>query len=130
MGIFSAFLEDKDVHLTGVEAGGKGLETGQHAAALLAGRTGVLHGARSFLLQDESGQIRETYSISAGLDYPGVGPQHSYLKQSGRAAYVSITDEEALEGSRSSAVQKELYPPWNPHMPRPGRQDSRHPGQG
>ncbi len=98
MGIFTAFLEDKEVHLTGVEAGGKGLNTDRHAAALLAGRTGVLHGSKSFLLQDEYGQIRETYSISAGLDYPGVGPEHSYLMQSGRVTYVSVIDEEAMEG--------------------------------
>jgi tryptophan synthase beta chain len=108
MGIFSGFMDDKAVALTGVEAGGKGLETGQHAAALLAGRRGVLHGARSFILQDDAGQIRETYSISAGLDYPGVGPEHSFLKESGRAEYVSITDEEALAGfeelSRSEGI--------------------------
>jgi tryptophan synthase beta chain len=110
MGIFSAFLNDKEVRLTGVEAGGKGLETGQHAAALLAGRTGVLHGSRSFLLQDEFGQIKEAYSISAGLDYPGVGPQHSFLKQSGRATYVSITDDEALEGFKVLSRTEGIIP--------------------
>jgi tryptophan synthase beta chain len=98
MGIFHPFLPDKDVKLIGVEAAGKGIETGKHAAALLAGRTGVLHGSKSYLLQDKYGQIQEAYSLSAGLDYPGVGPEHSYLKEIGRATYVSITDEEALEG--------------------------------
>lgn len=98
IGIFHPFLEDKDVKLIGVEAGGKGVETGKHAAPLIAGRIGVLHGAKSFIMQDSHGQIKETYSISAGLDYPGVGPEHSYLKETGRAAYVSVTDNEALEG--------------------------------
>jgi tryptophan synthase beta chain len=98
MGIFQAFLEEKSVNLVGVEAAGKGLETGKHAAPLMAGRIGVLHGAKSFVLQDRHGQIQPTYSISAGLDYPGVGPEHSYLKETGRATYVSVTDKEALEG--------------------------------
>jgi tryptophan synthase beta chain len=98
MGIFYPFINDKEVKLIGVEAGGKGLETGEHAAPLVAGRIGVLHGAKSLILQDNHGQILEAYSISAGLDYPGVGPEHSYLKESGRASYVSITDAEALKG--------------------------------
>jgi tryptophan synthase beta chain len=98
MGIFYPFIEDKEVKLIGVEAGGKGINTLQNAAPLLAGTVGVLHGSRSFILQDEGGQIRETHSISAGLDYPGVGPEHSYLKESGRAVYVSVEDSEALEG--------------------------------
>ena len=98
MGIFHPFLQDKEVKLIGVEAAGRGIETGQHAAALVAGRTGVLHGSKSYILQDKYGQIQEAYSISAGLDYPGVGPEHSYLKEIGRATYVSITDTEALEG--------------------------------
>ncbi len=98
MGIFYAFLNDKGVRLIGVEAAGRGLETGEHAAALMAGRTGVLHGAKSYVLQDNNGQIRETHSISAGLDYPGVGPEHSYLKDTGRATYVAVSDEGALEG--------------------------------
>jgi tryptophan synthase beta chain len=98
MGIFHSFLDDKSVNLIGVEAGGMGVGTGKHAAPLVAGRTGVLHGAKSFILQDDHGQIQEAYSISAGLDYPGVGPEHSYLKQIGRASYVSITDAEALVG--------------------------------
>ena len=98
MGMFHPFLNDKDVKLVGVEAAGNGLETGKHAATLSAGSLGVLHGAKSYVLQDKNGQILETHSISAGLDYPGVGPEHSFLKDSGRAAYVSITDTEALEG--------------------------------
>ncbi len=98
MGIFYPFINDKSVKLIGVEAAGKGLETGQHAAALLKGRKGILHGAKSYILQDDNGQIRETYSISAGLDYPGVGPEHSFLKDTGRATYTSVTDIEALEG--------------------------------
>ncbi|MBN1190629.1 MAG: tryptophan synthase subunit beta [Dehalococcoidales bacterium] len=110
MGIFSAFLEDKEVRLTGVQAGGKGLDSGQHAAALLAGKPGVLHGARSFLLQDEHGQITETYSISAGLDYPGVGPEHSYLKESGRVNYVSVTDQEAMEGFKDLCRMEGIIP--------------------
>ena len=89
MGIFDAFIDDKDVKLIGVEAAGKGLDTQKHAASLLAGRMGVLHGAKSYVLQDSSGQISETHSISAGLDYPGVGPEHAYLKDSGRVSYVA-----------------------------------------
>ncbi len=98
MGIFSSFIDDTEVKLIGVEAAGRGLDTGWHAAPLVAGRVGVLHGSRSYILQDEHGQIQEAYSISAGLDYPGVGPEHSYLKDIGRASYVGITDSEALEG--------------------------------
>ncbi len=100
MGIFHPFLEDKEVKLFGVEAAGKGLATEEHAASLLRGRAGVLHGAKSYVLQDGAGQICETYSISAGLDYPGVGPEHSYLKDSGRVTYVAASDDEALEGFR------------------------------
>lgn len=97
IGIFSGFLDDPQVRLIGVEAGGKGLSTGQHAAPLNAGTPGVLHGALSYLMQDEHGQVMTTHSISAGLDYPGVGPEHSFLKDSGRALYVSATDREALD---------------------------------
>ena len=97
IGIFYPFLDDKEVKLVGVEAAGKGLKTGKHAASLAAGSIGVLHGARSYVLQDDDGQIRDTHSISAGLDYPGVGPEHSYLKDSGRASYVAVSDKEALE---------------------------------
>jgi tryptophan synthase beta chain len=97
MGIFYPFIEDKAVKLVGVEAGGQGIATGKHAATLGAGTPGILHGTKSYVLQDDYGQIKETHSISAGLDYPGVGPEHSYLKDSGRATYVSVDDKEALE---------------------------------
>ena len=97
MGLFYPFIGDKGVALYGVEAEGEGLQTGKHAATLCAGKPGVLHGNRTYLLETEDGQIVETHSISAGLDYPGVGPEHAYLKDSGRAHYVSITDKEALE---------------------------------
>jgi len=96
IGIFTAFVDDEDVELLGVEAAGRGLATGEHAASLVAGRPGVLHGAYSYLLQDANGQVRATHSISAGLDYPGVGPEHSALRDSERARYVPCTDEEAL----------------------------------
>ena len=97
MGIFYPYIEDKSVRLIGVEAAGLGLESGKHAATLSTGRPGVLHGNRTYLLQDEHGQIIETHSISAGLDYPGVGPEHAWLKDSTRAEYVSVTDDEALQ---------------------------------
>ena len=97
MGIFHSFIADEKVRLIGVEAAGHGLESGKHAATLCAGRPGVLHGNRTYLLQDENGQIIETHSISAGLDYPGVGPEHAWLKDSGRAEYVAVTDDEALQ---------------------------------
>jgi len=97
MGIFHAYIPDEKVRLVGVEAAGHGLESGKHAATLSAGRPGVLHGNRTYLLQDENGQIIETHSISAGLDYPGVGPEHAWLKDNGRAEYVSVTDDEALQ---------------------------------
>ena len=98
MGLFKAFLDDNEVKMIGVQAGGKGLETGQHAAPLLAGSIGVFQGTKSFVMQDKFGQILNTYSISAGLDYSSVGPQHSYLKTIGRVSYTSATDREALEG--------------------------------
>jgi len=94
--LFFPFIEDSSVALYGVEAAGDGLETGRHAASLCAGRPGVLHGNRTYLLEDINGQIIETHSISAGLDYPGVGPEHAWLKDTGRASYVAITDAEAL----------------------------------
>jgi tryptophan synthase beta chain len=97
IGIFHAFVPDAEVRLFGVEAAGEGIETGRHAAPLNAGKVGVLHGAKSYLLQNEDGQIAEAHSISAGLDYPGVGPEHSWLKDSGRATYLAVTDDEALE---------------------------------
>ena len=96
MGIFYPYIPHEGVRLIGVEAAGEGLETGRHAASLCAGRAGVLHGNRTYLLQDANGQIVETHSVSAGLDYPGVGPEHAWLKDTGRAEYVSITDDEAL----------------------------------
>ncbi|MFC1986949.1 tryptophan synthase subunit beta [Chloroflexota bacterium] len=98
IGTFHPFLEDKGVQLIGVEAAGRGLKTGEHAATLVAGRVGILHGTKSYILQDDKGQIMETHSVSAGLDYPGVGPEHSYLKDTGRATYVAVNDKEALEG--------------------------------
>jgi tryptophan synthase beta chain len=97
MGIFYPYIDQKDVQLIGVEAAGEGLDSGRHSASLLAGFPGVLHGNRTYLLQDEHGQIIETHSVSAGLDYPGVGPEHAYLKDIGRAQYVSITDDEAID---------------------------------
>jgi tryptophan synthase beta chain len=98
IGIFSPFVQDQGVRLIGVEAAGHGMEPGKHAATLVAGSLGVLHGARSYLLQDERGQVLDTHSVSAGLDYPGVGPEHSFLKDAGRAEYVACTDDEAMEG--------------------------------
>ena len=98
IGIFHPFIEDNEVRLIGVEAAGRGIESGEHAATLAAGAIGVLHGSKSYILQDENGQIMETHSVSAGLDYPGVGPEHSYLKDTGRAEYVVVNDTDALEG--------------------------------
>ena len=97
IGLFSGFLNDHSVKIIGVEAGGKGVETGRHCATLSVGKPGVFHGAKSFLLQDQHGQVFESESISAGLDYPGVGPEHSHLKHIGRAGYVSVNDEEVLD---------------------------------
>ncbi len=96
MGLFHPFIENKEIRLIGVEAAGDGISTGHHAATITQGRDGVLHGAMTLLLQDKDGQVQEAHSISAGLDYPGVGPEHSYLKDIGRAEYVAVTDEEAL----------------------------------
>jgi tryptophan synthase beta chain len=97
MGLFHPFRNDRDVRMIGVEAAGRGVETGMHAASLSAGRVGVLHGNKTYLLQDREGQVHDAYSIAAGLDYPGVGPEHSYLKETGRATYVSVGDREAVE---------------------------------
>ncbi len=97
IGVFNPFIEDKDVKLIGVEAGGLGFDVGQHAASLSRGEKGVLHGSLSYVLQDDDGQTSQVHSISAGLDYPGVGPEHSYLKDTGRADYVSVTDNEAVD---------------------------------
>jgi tryptophan synthase beta chain len=114
IGIFYPFLKDKEVRLIGVEAAGRGLKTGKHAAPLTAGTVGVLHGTRSYVLQDKGGQIRETHSISAGLDYPGVGPEHSYLKDTGRAQYVAVTDKEALEGFKLLCQTEGITPALEP----------------
>lgn len=97
MGIFHAFLPDDSVALYGFEAGGEGIDTGQHAASITAGTVGVLHGARTYLLQDDDGQTVESHSISAGLDYPGVGPEHAWLHDCGRVSYQPVTDAEAME---------------------------------
>ena len=97
IGLFTAFLDDPDVQIFGFEAGGEGVETGRHAATIVAGDSGVLHGARTYVLQDEDGQTIESHSISAGLDYPGVGPQHAHLAKTGRATYLAVTDAEAMD---------------------------------
>ncbi len=110
MGIFYPFVQDAGVRLIGVEAGGDGVETGRHASTLVAGSPGVLHGASSYLIQDADGQVIETHSVSAGLDYPGVGPEHSYLKDIGRADYVSITDAEALDAFEWLARTEGIIP--------------------
>ncbi len=113
IGLFHAFRDDP-ARLIGVEAGGAGIETGRHAATLAAGRPGVLHGALTYLLQDADGQVRPTHSISAGLDYPAVGPEHAYLKDAGRAEYAAVTDEEALEGFRLLARTEGILPALEP----------------
>jgi len=110
IGMFYPFLADENVELYGVEAGGLGIETGQHAAPLCAGRPGVLHGNRTYLMEDENGQIAGTHSVSAGLDYPGVGPEHSWLKDIGRANYVSVTDDEALAAFRTLTRVEGIMP--------------------
>jgi len=110
IGIFHPFIDDKEVRLIGVEAGGKGLETGQHAAPLSDGSPGVLHGNRTYLMSDDNGQILGTHSVSAGLDYPGVGPEHSYLKDIGRAEYVVATDDEALHSFRELCLLEGIIP--------------------
>tara|TARA_B100000029_G_scaffold235432_4_gene232590 strand:- start:54 stop:1277 length:1224 start_codon:yes stop_codon:yes gene_type:complete len=114
MGLFHPFLDDENVEIFGVEAAGRGVETGEHAASLTAGRPGVLHGNRTYLLQDYDGQILEAHSISAGLDYPGIGPEHSWLKDSGRANYVSITDDEALEAFQLCSKIEGIIPALEP----------------
>ncbi len=110
MGLFHPFLDEPDVRMIGVEAAGFGIQTGKHAAPLCAGRVGVLHGNKTYLLQDDSGQIAFAHSISAGLDYPGVGPEHAWLKDTGRAEYVSITDDEAMEGFRVLTQEEGILP--------------------
>ncbi|MFH1560581.1 MAG: tryptophan synthase subunit beta [Chloroflexota bacterium] len=114
MGLFYPFINDASVKLVGVEAAGEGVDSGKHAATLVAGRPGVLHGAMSYLLQDEHGQVKETHSISAGLDYPGVGPEHSHLKDTGRAQYVAVTDTQALEGFHMLSRTEGIIPALEP----------------
>ncbi|MEE8058513.1 MAG: tryptophan synthase subunit beta [Pseudomonadales bacterium] len=110
MGLFHPFLEDETVNMFGVEAGGHGIETGQHAAPLAAGEPGILHGNRTYLMQDENGQIIHTHSVSAGLDYPGVGPEHSWLKDIDRVEYVAINDDEALDAFRQLTLIEGIMP--------------------
>ena len=110
MGLFYPYIGEEKVRIVGVEAAGHGLETGKHAATLSAGKPGVLHGNRTYLLQDDNGQIIETHSISAGLDYPGVGPEHAWLKDSGRAEYVSVTDDEALKAFHDLCLLEGIIP--------------------
>ena len=110
MGIFHPYIPVEGVRLIGVEAAGEGMESGRHAASLTAGRSGVLHGNRTYLLQDENGQVIETHSVSAGLDYPGVGPEHAWLKDSGRAEYVTITDAESLDAFHSLCRLEGIIP--------------------
>jgi tryptophan synthase beta chain len=110
LGLFYPFIKDKGVRMIGVEAAGYGIETGKHAAPLCAGSPGILHGNLTYLLQDQHGQITHAHSISAGLDYPGVGPEHSWMKDSGRAEYVSITDAEALDGFKLLTLEEGIMP--------------------
>ncbi len=114
IGLFHPFLKDKNVKMVGVEAAGKGLKSGKHAASLAKGRTGVLHGNKSYYLQNDDGQIIDTYSISAGLDYPGIGPEHAYLKETGRVQYESATDKEALEAFQLCAKLEGIIPALEP----------------
>jgi tryptophan synthase beta chain len=110
IGLFHAFIPDEGVRLIGCEPAGHGIETGEHAATLTAGEPGILHGSRSYVLQDEEGQITEPYSISAGLDYPGIGPEHSYLKDSGRGEYRAITDDAAMQALRLLSETEGIIP--------------------
>jgi tryptophan synthase beta chain len=114
MGLFSAFLDDPEVAMVGVEAAGHGIASGEHCASLTAGRPGVLHGNRTYLLQDDDGQIRDGHSIAAGLDYPGVGPEHAWLKDTGRVAYVSVSDADALAAFQLCAREEGIIPALEP----------------
>tara|TARA_Y100001934_G_scaffold70718_1_gene87851 strand:+ start:10145 stop:11347 length:1203 start_codon:yes stop_codon:yes gene_type:complete len=114
MGLFFDFIEDENVKLVGVEAGGDGIETGRHSSTITAGSIGVLHGSMSYLIQDDDGQVIETHSISAGLDYPGVGPEHSWLNDTGRAEYVSVNDSQALEGFKLMCETEGIIPALEP----------------
>ena len=131
MGLFHPFIGDTDVSMWGVEAAGRGLETGEHAASLCAGRPGVLHGCRTYIIDDDAGQIRHTHSVSAGLDYPGVGPEHAWLKDTGRAKYVSVDDEAALEACHKLTRLEGILPAlesshavaWGMHLAQDMRPD-------
>ena len=114
IGLFYPFIEDKEVNLIGIEAGGKGINTDQHSATLVKGQIGILHGTKTYIIQDEDGQIIETHSISAGLDYPGVGPEHSYLKDIERAKYVAATDDEALKALALTSKLEGIIPALEP----------------
>jgi tryptophan synthase beta chain len=114
IGLFYPFIEDKEVNLIGIEAGGKGINTDQHSATLVKGEIGILHGTKTYIIQDEDGQIIETHSISAGLDYPGVGPEHSYLKDIERAEYVAATDDEALKALALTSKLEGIIPALEP----------------
>jgi len=114
IGLFHPFLDDRDVEIIGVEAAGHGIDTDKHAASLTGGRAGVLHGNRTYLLQSEDGQILDAHSISAGLDYPGIGPEHSWLHETGRVKYVSATDDEALEAFQTCCAQEGIIPALEP----------------
>ena len=114
IGLFYPFIEDKEVNLIGIEAGGKGINTNQHSATLVKGKIGILHGTKTYIIQDEDGQIIETHSISAGLDYPGVGPEHSYLKEIERAEYVATTDDEALQALALTSKLEGIIPALEP----------------
>ena len=114
IGIFHPFIGDASVKLIGVEAAGKGLNCGEHAASLVEGKAGVLHGAKSYLLQDEHGQVMSTSSIAPGLDYPGVGPEHSYYRDTGRATYVAVNDRQALEGFKLLCETEGIIPALEP----------------
>lgn len=110
MGLFHSFVGDKEVEMIGVEAGGLGIQTGQHGATLEEGKVGILHGMKTLLIQDEEGEVKEAYSISAGLDYPGVGPEHAYLNEIGRVKYVSITDKEAVDAFKYLSIKEGIIP--------------------
>jgi tryptophan synthase beta chain len=114
MGLFHPFLDDKDIEIYGVEAAGHGLETGEHAASIAGGRPGVLHGNRTYLLMNEDGQINEAHSISAGLDYPGIGPEHAWLHDVGRVTFLSATDDEALNAFKLLSKLEGIIPALEP----------------
>ena len=114
IGLFHPFLDDPDVTIIGAEAAGRGIETGEHAAAITGGSPGVLHGNRTYLLQNEDGQITEAHSISAGLDYPGIGPEHSWLADQGRVQYVPVTDKEALDAFQLCSKIEGIIPALEP----------------